>query len=131
MTRDESGPPDREPGHDDSRLRAHLANERTLLSWIRLSLASAGFEFIVARFGLFLQTTTGQQLPDVKAGYIELVGLGLVLLGPLLVAVGAWRYFRTDQEIERRAYSLRHGSIWVVIAGNLLLGLALALYLLL
>ncbi len=129
MARGVRGTPDTEPGRDDARLREHLANERTLLSWIRLSLASAGFGFVVARFGLFLQATTGQQLPNVTAEYIETVGLGLVLFAPVLVTVGAWRYFRTEREIERRTYSPRHGSIWVVIVGNVLLGLALALYL--
>jgi putative membrane protein len=36
-------------------LRDLLAAERTLLSWIRSGLALMGFEFVVARFGLFLQ----------------------------------------------------------------------------
>ncbi len=129
MTREVRERPDTKPGRDDARLREHLANERTLLSWIRLSLASAGFGFVVARFGFFLQAATGQPLPNVKAEYIEMVGLGLVLFAHLLVTVGAWRYFRTEREIERRTYSPRHGSIWVVIVGNVLLGLALALYL--
>ena len=116
---------------DDARLREHLANERTLLAWIRLSLASAGFGFVVARFGLFLRATTGQADAPSLGAYAEVVGIGLVLLGPLLVTVGATRYFRTEREIERRAYASRHGSLWVVILANVALGLALALYLLL
>ena len=116
---------------DDARLREHLANERTLLAWIRLSLASAGFGFVVARFGLFLRATIGQASAPSLGPYAEAVGIGLVLLGPLLVAVGATRYFRTEREIERRAYTRRHGSLWVVILANVALGLALALYLLL
>ena len=116
---------------DDARLREHLANERTLLAWIRLSLASAGFGFVVARFGLFLRATTGQAYGPSLGPYAEAVGIGLVLLGPLLVAVGATRYFRTEREIEQRVYASRHGSLWVVILANVALGLALTLYLLL
>src|SRR6266576_162467 len=40
------------PGAD---VRDYLAEERTLLAWIRTSLALMGFGFVVARFGLFLQ----------------------------------------------------------------------------
>src|SRR6266567_2208222 len=39
-------------------LRDYLAAERTLLAWIRTGLALMGFVFVVARFGLFLLTTT-------------------------------------------------------------------------
>lgn len=39
----------------ETHLRDHLANERTLLSWVRLGLSAAGFGFVVARFGLFLR----------------------------------------------------------------------------
>jgi uncharacterized membrane protein YidH (DUF202 family) len=38
-----------------SRTRDHLANERTLLAWVRTSMAIIGLGFIVARFGLLLR----------------------------------------------------------------------------
>ncbi len=34
----------------------YLAVERTFLAWIRTGLALMGLGFVVARFGLFLQT---------------------------------------------------------------------------
>jgi putative membrane protein len=109
-----------------------MANERTLLAWVRIGLASAGFGFVVARFGLFLRATTGQVSTSPSMGrYAEVVGLGLVLLGPMLVVVGATRYFRTEREIEERVHTQRHGAIWLVIAANVVLGLALAVYLVL
>ena len=35
--------------------RVALAAERTLLAWVRTSLAMMGFGFVVAKFGLFLR----------------------------------------------------------------------------
>src|SRR5438093_2596666 len=52
--------PDATKPPEDPRVR--LAGERTLLAWIRTGLASMGFGFVVARFGLFLrelQQTSG------------------------------------------------------------------------
>ncbi len=116
---------------DDARLREHLANERTLLSWIRLGLASAGFGFVVAHFGLILRAASGQTTAPELGPYAEGVGIALVLLGPLLVLTGALRYFRTERDIEERVHTRRHGGIWLVVAANILIGLALAAYLLL
>ncbi len=124
-------PEQRKRSRDDSRLREHLANERTLLSWIRLGLASAGFGFVVARFGLFLRATSGQNSAPSLGPYAEAVGIGLVLLGPVLVVTGSLRYFRTEREIEERVYRRRYGSLYLVIAANVVLGIALAGYLLL
>lgn len=120
-----------EESRDDARLREHLANERTLLSWIRLGLASAGFGFIVARFGLFLRTAAGQEDGAHLGPYAEGVGVALVLLGPLLVFTGALRYFRTERDIEEQRHTRHHAGIWVVIVANIVVGLALAAYLLL
>jgi len=36
-------------------LRDYLAEERTFLAWIRTGLTLMGFDFVVARFGLFLE----------------------------------------------------------------------------
>ena len=55
----------------DSRLREHLANERTFLAWLRTSIALIGFGLAIARFGLFLrqgqpQKTITQQIVQNK-----------------------------------------------------------------
>ena len=46
---------DGKPGKENTRAREHLANERTLLAWIRTAIALMGLGFVVARFGLFLR----------------------------------------------------------------------------
>ncbi|MDQ2786675.1 MAG: DUF202 domain-containing protein [Chloroflexota bacterium] len=112
-----------------SHVRDHLANERTLLSWVRLGLSAAGFGFVVARFGLFLRETSGQSASAHPGRLTEWIGVVLILLGPTLVIIAALRFFQTEREIDENIYRKRHGLIWSVVVASILLGLALAGYL--
>ena len=124
--------PDRHaPLQDASRVRDHLANERTLLSWVRLGLSAAGFGFVVARFGLFLRESSGQSALAHPGRFTEWIGVVLILLGPVIVIVAALRFFRTEREIDENVYHKRYGLIWSVVGASVLLGLALAGYLIL
>jgi putative membrane protein len=115
---------------DDGRVREHLANERTLLSSIRLGLSAAAFGFVVARFGLYLRELAAHQAGAAPGRGAEIIGVGLVLLGMLAVVAGTLRYFRTEREIATRSYAPQYGLIWLVAGVSLLVGLALAGYLL-
>ena len=115
---------------DDGNVREHLANERTLLSWIRLGLAAAGFGFVVARFGLFLRELAAPEAGAAPGRSAEIIGVGLVLLGVLAVVAGTLRYFRTEREIAARTYTPQYGLIWFVAGVSLLMGVALMGYLL-
>ena len=121
---------EKQPTPEDDRVREHLANERTLLSWIRLGLSSAGFGFVVARFGLFLRELAAPGSDATPGRGAEIIGVGLVLLGVLAVVAGTLRYFRTEREISTRSYTPQYGLIWLVVGVSLLVGLALAGYLL-
>ncbi|MDQ2653034.1 MAG: DUF202 domain-containing protein [Chloroflexota bacterium] len=114
---------------DDGRVREHLANERTLLSWIRLGLSAAAFGFVVARFGLYLRELAAHESGAAPGHGAEVIGVGMVLLGMLSVVAGTLRYFRTEREIESRSYSPRYGLIQLVVAVSLVVGLALVVYL--
>ena len=126
MNKAEQTPPPR----DDARLREHLANERTLLSWIRLGLATAAFGFVVARLSLFLEASGGTSR-DSSGRVGEFLGVGLVLLGTVVVVFAALRFFHTETEIEQRAYTRRYGLVWSVIVAAVLVGLTLSAFLLL
>jgi len=92
----------------DSRLREHLANERTFLAWLRTSISLIGFGLAIARFSLFLhqlQTKTAQQ--TIENNYIfssENLGLSLIIVGIIVIALAAWRYNRVFRQIERANY---------------------------
>ena len=75
--------PDLDPlAHDP---RVALAEERTLLAWIRTGLALMGFGFVVARFGVFLRelSTTVPAFTTRSTGLSVWIGAVLVALGVL------------------------------------------------
>jgi putative membrane protein len=63
---------------DPTLLRNLLANDRTLLAYIRTALSFAGIGFAVAKFGLTPKTTH-------LAGYL---GTFMVLVGLLVIIIG-------------------------------------------
>lgn len=128
-----------EPGRDEDGSRArraqhmrdHLANERTLLSWIRLGLSLTALGFVIARFGLFLeQMVTGGQVTAGTPHFSVPVGVGLVLLGPTLAAVATRRFFLTEREIDTEQAQTHYGLLYAILGAVALTGLVLAAYLL-
>lgn len=77
-------------------LRDRLANERTLLAWLRTAIALMGFGLVVARFGRFLKTMvamqTGPSANDLAlhSDRSHIIGAGLLLLGAA-VALCGWQ----------------------------------------
>ncbi|PZS31514.1 MAG: hypothetical protein DLM59_09795 [Pseudonocardiales bacterium] len=73
--------------HLDTDIRFMLANERTLLAWLRtaLSLEAAGFALIT--------------LAHITGGRV--VGIGLVALGSISALIGYRRYRSSDRAIRR------------------------------
>jgi putative membrane protein len=98
----------RRPAEDlDVDARFLLANERTLLAWVRTSLT-----FLVAGFGV------QQFAVDLRAR--ELVTLTLLVLAAVSAGAGTLRYTRADR-------ALRNGVLPVTGRTPLLVGLALVL----
>src|SRR5947199_1695167 len=89
-----------QPPRPDSKVRDHLANERTFLAWMRTALGLIGLGFVLARMGLFLRqlaisaSTGAEGLPlsrlahGMHAGHEFLVtGVVFLMIG---TAFGAW-----------------------------------------
>jgi putative membrane protein len=109
----------------EARAREHLANERTLLAWVRTAIALMGLGFVVARFGLFLRqlsVESGQPVSAEPSTSISgPIGLLLVGVGILAMVLGTIRYLRARSQIECGRFEAE-AFAEVTIAGLTVLG---------
>jgi len=100
------------------RTRDHLANERTLLAWIRTGVTMIGLGFVVARFSYLLRTLAAEahNAAPPQSGGGTALGIGLVLVGAATILLALRRFVKTRAQIDRGGY--RNG-----VAALLLLGL--------
>jgi putative membrane protein len=105
----------------EAAVRDHLANERTLLAWQRTALGVVAIGFLVDRFALEGGGTT-------VAGSI--LGITLIVLGAVVSVVGAYRFMRTEREIDTQTYRPALLAHLVLTAGIVVGAVALVLFLL-
>jgi putative membrane protein len=114
-------------------LRLHLANERTLLAWIRTGISLMGFGFAIARFGLFLRTLAqGENVPVHGADTLgsAWAGTALVALGMLANLSATVRFGMIRRAIHRgEVWGPRAALVYVVGGVATLVGLALSILL--
>lgn len=109
----------------DAEVREHLANERTLLAWVRTGVGLISVGFVVERAGALAAGTPGGQE---TAQASEIFGLALVALGCLTLVVGAVQFFRNRRMIIAEVFSAVSTPYMVIVAGSLLLAGAFIVY---
>ena len=102
-------------------VREHLANERTLLSWVRTGVSLLSFGLVIERLGAQVGSS----------GSSALFGLALAVLGCLVLVLGAGQFLRSRRGIERGEFASSATAYLVVVAGSLVLAGAFMVYLLL
>ena len=94
--------------------REHLANERTLLAWIRVGVTRISVGFVIERTDII----TG------SSGASTTFGIALAILGVLSLLMGAQQYLRTQRRINANDFSPTVAPYLVVVVGSVLFGVA-------
>jgi putative membrane protein len=97
------------PPRPDSRVRDHLANERTFLAWVRTALGMIGIGFVLARMGVFLRqlSMVSESAPRREfRGSQEFLITGVIflLLGIVICLGSGWAYHRSRKAIDEGRY---------------------------
>lgn len=96
----------RDGQRNPSRVRDHLANERTYLAWMRTAVALMGFGVVIVRLRHLLPAA-------VAPAHGWELGLGFALVGLLTVGLSTAHYFTVRRSIDADTYS--PSGRWVVL----------------
>ena len=109
----------------------HLANERTLLAWVRTAVTLIGLGFVVARFSYFLRTLAAEahraQPPGSGGGTV--LGILLIAAGGGTIGLALWRFVRTRDEIEQGDYRTGSAALLGLSIVTIIAAVAPAFYL--
>jgi putative membrane protein len=111
--------------------RDHLANERTLLSWVRTCIAIVALGFVIARFGLVIRELGSSSVNEPPRGLSTAIGVALVVCGALLVIPATFQFRRTTRAIEDNSYKPSFALIVILAGGFVVVAVLMAIYLLL
>jgi len=108
--------------------RAHMANERTFLAWVRTAIGIMAFGFVVERFAIFarhFQDYIGSPEPVTSQGFSQPAGITFVAFGMLITAYAFIRYRTNEKELDEGTYKpnvfLTSALTFFVIAAGIFL----------
>lgn len=109
------------PDPEGSTARDHLANERTLLAWIRTALTVVGLGFLVDRLAVQAQVSALETW----------AGIAIVLFGAVIAVVGGYSYLRARGDLVAGTYrpTVTLNVVLVALVALLAVGVALLLLL--
>lgn len=110
----------------------HLANERTLLAWIRTGIGIMAFGFVVVKFSLFVRqinSSLGVGRTKPQQGYSEPIGIFLVGMGALSLLLSLLRYRKTKRQLELGVYQSESYLLYLVVSLVFITGVQLIIYL--
>lgn len=119
------------PDLNPNRARDHMANERTFLAWVRTGAAIIVFGFAIGRFSIAIRQLSALQGHGLRtAGISVWMGSCTIVAGLLLVIAGLVRYRKTRLRLDAGAFEPAGFGLDLITIMTVLIGLALAGYLL-
>ena len=109
-------------------IREHLANERTLLSWVRTGVSLISIGLVVERAGALADAANPRLVGT--SGASELFGLALALLGVLTLVMGTVQFLRYRRRISENDFTPSVAAYLVVVGGSLAFAGAFIFYVL-
>jgi len=106
-------------------IREHLANERTLLSWVRTGISLISLGLVVERAGALAKAAELQVGP---ASATELFGLALALLGALTLILGTMQFLNNRSSISANEFEPSVVAYLIIVAGSLAFAGAFVIY---
>jgi len=108
-------------------IREHLANERTLLSWVRTGVSLISLGLVVERAGALAKAA---DLQVGSTGGSDFFGLALALLGALTLILGTTQFLRNRRSISAGDVESSVAVYLIIVAGSLAFAGAFAIYVL-
>ena len=118
---------DKGAGQSQTEVREHLANERTLLSWVRTGVSLISLGLVVERAGALAQAA---HLQVGSTSGSDLFGLGLAMLGALTLVLGTGQFLRNRRSIASGNFESSVTIYLIIVAGSLAFAGAFAIYVL-
>ena len=112
---------------NQTEIREHLANERTLLSWVRTGVSLISLGLVVERAGALAKAA---KLQAGSAGATEIFGIALALLGALTLVLGTIQFLNNRRSIAANEFESSVVSYLIIVAGSLAFAGAFAIYVL-
>ena len=117
----------REPQeHGGTEIREHLANERTLLSWVRAGGSLISIGLVVERAAALVDAS--MKVGSTSAS--ELFGLALALLGALTLVIGTTQFLNNRRRISTGEFVPSVAAYLIIVAGSLAFAGAFVIYVL-
>ena len=108
-------------------IREHLANERTLLSWVRTGVSLISLGLVVERAGA-LAKAANLQVGSTSGS--DFFGLALALLGALTLILGTAQFLRNRRSISAGDFESSVAVYLIIVAGSLAFAGAFVIYVL-
>jgi len=112
------------------RTRDHLANERTLLAWIRTGVTLIGLGFVVARFSYLLRTLAAEahNPAPAQSGGGTALGIVMVAAGAATILLALMRFLQARAQIDRGNYRAGIGALLALSLLSVGAAITLAIY---